>query len=302
MEVTLEPLISVGMPVFNSELTLANAISAILGQDYSNFELIISDNASTDSTRDICNYFSSIDSRIRVTNQIQAITPTKNFAFVLSESRGKYFTWAAGDDVKSPNFLSSNIEVLRRNPNAVASMGHIAFEYHGNLSPHINIGKFTGSEIEKFKKFLKISHQSHGMIYSLMKTEIITKCEFIDQFFFGWDWAINLFLLGKGEILVADQALTVFGINGISNSKDVYKIHGLFGAKRMLPFLRFNKIVLQLVTNWKLRDKLIILSNLTILNLRTLFFEFRLFIPFLGRSKRSAEKFLNIKNFVRYKK
>jgi glycosyltransferase involved in cell wall biosynthesis len=92
------PKVSIGLPVYNGELFLKTAIDSLLNQSYSNFELIISDNNSTDSTQRICQEYAKNDDRIRYIKQEKNIGPYPNFYFVLSQSKGKYFMWAAADD------------------------------------------------------------------------------------------------------------------------------------------------------------------------------------------------------------
>ena len=79
--------LSIGMPIFNGELFIHQAIKSILAQTFTNFELIISDNASTDSTREICEKFAKQDNRIRYFRQESNIGIHKNFNFVLKQAK-----------------------------------------------------------------------------------------------------------------------------------------------------------------------------------------------------------------------
>lgn len=92
------PWVSVGMPVFNGESFIAQAIDSILAQTYPFFEIIISDNASTDETEKICRGYAERDSRIRYIRQNTNLGATTNFRFVLDEARYQRFIWAAADD------------------------------------------------------------------------------------------------------------------------------------------------------------------------------------------------------------
>ena len=92
------PILSVGMPVYNGELFLREALDSLLAQSFSNFELIISDNASSDVTEAICLDYQKIDKRIRYIRQAENIGALANFQVVLNESSGQYFMWAACDD------------------------------------------------------------------------------------------------------------------------------------------------------------------------------------------------------------
>jgi glycosyltransferase involved in cell wall biosynthesis len=113
------PLLSVGVPVYNGERFLADALESALGQEYPNLEVLISDNASTDSTPDICRRFKA-DSRVRYSRSPETTEPIANFGRVLGMARGEYFTWLAHDDVlTSPSYAATLVETLEANPDAV---------------------------------------------------------------------------------------------------------------------------------------------------------------------------------------
>src|SRR4051812_1631337 len=94
---TAAPSVSIGMPVYNGSAFLREAIEALLGQTYADFELIISDNASTDDTATICREYADRDRRIQYHRHDVGLSTTKNFNHVLSLSRGRFFMWAAHD-------------------------------------------------------------------------------------------------------------------------------------------------------------------------------------------------------------
>ena len=100
-----KPTVSIGMPVFNGERYIRGALDSLLTQTFSDFELIISDNASTDGTKDICKEYSKKDSRIRYVRQVKNLGALANFQFVLDEAVGVYFMWAAYDDLRSKSFI-----------------------------------------------------------------------------------------------------------------------------------------------------------------------------------------------------
>ncbi len=101
------PRVSIGLPVYNGEATLAMAIEALLSQTVSDLELIISDNASTDGTEAICRDFAARDTRVRYFRQQANLGSVANFGFVLELAAGEYFMWAAHDDLKSPDFVAA---------------------------------------------------------------------------------------------------------------------------------------------------------------------------------------------------
>ena len=106
------PLVSIGMPVYNAERYVEEAIQSILGQTFANFELIISDNASTDATPEICQKYAAQDNRIRLVSNEFNLGAAKNYNHVFLMSRGRYFRWAAADDLCAPEYLERCVEVL----------------------------------------------------------------------------------------------------------------------------------------------------------------------------------------------
>lgn len=113
------PYISIGMPVFNGEKYLEDALKYILNQSYTNFELIISDNASTDNTSRICNTYALKDKRIRYYRNEKNLGITMNFNKVFKLSSGEYFKWAAYDDVLDQDYLLKCVKILQRDPSIV---------------------------------------------------------------------------------------------------------------------------------------------------------------------------------------
>jgi len=93
------PKVSIGMPVYNGEKFIHDALNSILAQTFTDFELIISDNGSTDSTEAICRVYAEKDDRIRYVRQVENKGGLFNFKFVLDEAVGDYYMWAAHDDV-----------------------------------------------------------------------------------------------------------------------------------------------------------------------------------------------------------
>jgi len=101
------PMVSIGMPVFNGEAFLCEAIDSLLEQTFTDFELVISDNASTDETQSICRKYASRDSRIRYIRQPENQGALANFQYVLDNSNGQYFMWAAADDLFDREWLDA---------------------------------------------------------------------------------------------------------------------------------------------------------------------------------------------------
>ena len=105
------PRVSVGLPVYNGERFLAQAIDSVLQQTHSDLELVISDNASTDRTEEICRSYTTQDSRVRYFRSSANIGACRNFSRVFELSRAPYFKWACYDDICVPGFLEKCVAV-----------------------------------------------------------------------------------------------------------------------------------------------------------------------------------------------
>jgi len=129
------PRVSIGLPVYNGEKFLRVAVESILQQDYADFELIISDNASTDATQDICREYAAKDPRIRCYRNEKNIGASGNFNRLVDLARGEFFKWAAHDDVHLPGFLRRCLEVIDHAPATVALVTPRAelIDEHGNV-------------------------------------------------------------------------------------------------------------------------------------------------------------------------
>jgi len=112
-------LVSIGMPVYNEEKFIEKAILSLLDQDYKNFELIISDNASTDKTKKICLNYSEKDSRIRFYTRDTTTDSTTNFNYVASIAKGDFFMWASGHDTRDPTFISRCVATFEKSNSIV---------------------------------------------------------------------------------------------------------------------------------------------------------------------------------------
>jgi glycosyltransferase involved in cell wall biosynthesis len=111
-----KPRVSIGLPVFNGEKYLEEALDSILAETYTDFELIISDNSSTDRTAQICVAYVAKDNRIRYYRNERNLGAAWNHNRVVELSRGEYFKWAAYDDVLAPEFLEKCVSVLDKDP------------------------------------------------------------------------------------------------------------------------------------------------------------------------------------------
>ena len=158
MELT-EPLISIGLPVYNGENFLKEALDSILAQTFTDFELIISDNASTDKTEEICREYAAKDKRIRYYRNEYNLGAANNYNRVFKLSSGKYFKWAAHDDVCAPDYLKKCVTLLEQDPSIVLCY------------PKANLIDKEGRDIGVYTENLNInSFKPHERLYQLLET------------------------------------------------------------------------------------------------------------------------------------
>ena len=113
------PPVSLGLPVYNGEQFLAETLDSILAQTFPDFELLISDNASTDQTEEICREYMARDRRIRYSRNAENLGSAQNFNRVFELTRGAYFAWIGYDDPIAPTFVERCVEVLDRHSEVV---------------------------------------------------------------------------------------------------------------------------------------------------------------------------------------
>lgn len=154
---TAVPRLSIGLPVYNGEQYLSEALDALLGQSYTDFELIISDNASSDGTADICHRYAARDPRIRYIRQPRNIGAAPNHNLVFREARGELFKWASHDDLYAPDLLRRCVEALDAHPDVVlAHAGTATIDGAGTLTETYDYQLVTGSPRapERFRSML----------------------------------------------------------------------------------------------------------------------------------------------------
>ncbi len=204
----LDPLVSIGLPVYNGELYLAESIESLLGQTFSDFELIISDNGSSDKTQSICERYARRDARVRYYREEDNLGCAWNYNRVVELSRGKYFKWAADDDIHMPTFLAKTVEVLDHNPDVLwcfCGHSHIGPDGQFLSGPSNNDTSFLDSNgwdrtspkpHQRFQSIL-LAHSGLDM-YALLRRDVFKKTKGF-QSIYGAEKVLlgELALLGK---------------------------------------------------------------------------------------------------------
>jgi glycosyltransferase involved in cell wall biosynthesis len=172
------PLISIGLPVYNGEAFLPQALDSLLSQTVADFELIISDNASRDRTPDICVSYAKLDARIKYSRTDKLLRPGENYNRTLELSSGKYFKWAAHDDVCAPTFLDKCLEVLETDPSVVLAYSKVKIIDPQGVEVETYKYKLptdSPSPSERFGALVRANHRIYGgyEIFGLIRTETL---------------------------------------------------------------------------------------------------------------------------------
>ena len=117
------PTISVGVPVYNGEQHLAQALDSLLAQTHGDLEIVISDNASTDRTPALCEQYAARDPRVRYIRQSRNIGAPRNWNAVVEAARGSFFKWASANDYANDRYLETCLQALHDDPGTVLAFG-----------------------------------------------------------------------------------------------------------------------------------------------------------------------------------
>lgn len=207
------PKVSVALPVYNGEAFLEEAIESVLCQTYSDWELILCDNASDDATADICQKFARKDARIRYVRNESNIGAAKNFNRTVALARGQYFRWLAADSALHPKVLAKCVEVLQRDEDVVGVCTGFASIVEGRDDyPRIPGNfRFMDERVENRAKNLidrVIGVRGPLTVWALMCVETLRKTGLIRPFI-GSDSVFVLEFALCGKIEFIDEPLSL---------------------------------------------------------------------------------------------
>lgn len=173
--------LSIGVPVFNGERYLAAALQSVLDGSFADFEVIISDNGSTDGTEEISRAFVAKDDRIRYLRNASNIGPNPNYNRVFRAATGTYFKWLAYDDLCGPDMLARCVEILDRDPSIVlCSARYVEIGEDGqpvaeqpyridltSSKPHVRLGQ------------LMCTSRGHPILYGVIRAETLRRTKLL---------------------------------------------------------------------------------------------------------------------------
>jgi glycosyltransferase involved in cell wall biosynthesis len=254
MKDTGKPKLTIGMPAYNESKLMHNRLVNIFKQTFTDFEIIISDNGSTDNTHRICEEYAKNENRINNFRQSKNMGWVWNHKFVAEKANGKYFVWAAVDDIWESDFLEKNIQVLDTMKNVVASVSKIK-KYGPKIEEFVNnpsdaifpkiykkirrhfrpFGPYpaSGTYAKKIQIYLK--KPSALGLYSVFRTDVLKKSLVRDRISV-WDLAFTLEFLKHGDLHVIDEVLLHRYTKGVSS-------HGIWDEYVRQKEIRFFEVI-----------------------------------------------------------
>lgn len=174
------PSVTVGVPVYNGQRYLRATLNSLMAQTYPNLEIVISDNASTDRTEQICREFVEADSRFRYLRLDHNIGPARNFNRCLEFATGKFFKWNAADDVCAPEFIERCVVMLERDPSLVLAHprtriidneGKVVANYEYEL------GLSETTPAQRLRNLVFANHRVHGghELFGVIRTDALRR-------------------------------------------------------------------------------------------------------------------------------
>lgn len=246
----LKPKVSIGLIVYNGGKYLKNAIDSFLNQTFENYEIIISDNASTDDTKKICQEYARLNHKIKYVRQNKNKGAIFNFKHVLEHARGDYFMWASHDDIFAPTYISECLNIFKNNSNCVSVCSNFKVKnYLSNKVTNTHTPVPRSSSTKFSRVMISLFDMHPNMIYGLHKTETIKKVKFDT---FDWfDIYINIQMSYFGKVFIIPNYLYIVGTHGLrkpySMKGNKYISFKIF-RKKLIDFTKGKFSLLQRIT------------------------------------------------------
>ena len=244
-----KPTLSIGLPVYNGERYLSKTLDSLLSQDFEDFELVISDNGSSDQTQAICRDFARRDHRIRYLRSDENLGATWNFRRVFEMSEGEFFKYAAYDDECYPTMVRRCMEVFRVSDPTVALVYTLSERIDENSRV---IPQKRGFNWDRVATSAKTPHQRlahiiwralHGQAYyGVIRASFLRRARPFGCITADWMLLAELGMMGKiievPEVLFRLRFHPGNTFNATSTPLDILKWHNpaANGWEKLLPF------------------------------------------------------------------
>ena len=213
--------LSIGIPVHNGAEFLGETIESYLGQTFSDFELIISDNASTDNTETIAHRYAARDSRVRYVRNAVNIGANQNFNQVFALGNAEYFKWAASDDLCKPEFLARCIEELEADPSVVLACTNTLFFDANGLRPDLTDPGWnlrSDSAVERLRYAMFANHWVNSLA-GVIRRSALERTHLLPKFA-GGDYCLMAELAAQGKLVQIAEPLFLRRLHPGSSSQN----------------------------------------------------------------------------------
>jgi glycosyltransferase involved in cell wall biosynthesis len=203
------PKVTIGLPVYNGDKKgLRQSIESILGQDYSNIELVISDNASTDGTSGVCQEFAAKENRVRYYRNETNIGANKNFLRALDLCTSAFFKWAEHGDVHEPSYISSCMKKMLEDDAIVLCYPRTRAIHENGVSEIANdhVNAMDDSPVERYVHVISELCYCNAF-YGIYRTSVVRELKLWDTECRGPDVVMMAEIALKGKILQIDDIL-----------------------------------------------------------------------------------------------
>jgi glycosyltransferase involved in cell wall biosynthesis len=217
------PLVSIGVPVYNGQRFLREALDSLVGQTYRNLEIVICDNASTDHTPEICAEYVARDSRVRYFRNETNLGVVGNYRRVFALSTGDYFTWGASDDLRPPQAIADAVEAFRQNPTAVMGHGPVDLRLKHNDSRERAANEMDlldpdgATRIRTFTRQLR----HNGMLYGLYRRTALARATLGEHY--GQDYLVCLKVCQSGPVAYMTSPIIEYRERGEPLTSPMYR-------------------------------------------------------------------------------
>jgi glycosyltransferase involved in cell wall biosynthesis len=177
-----KPRVSLGVPVYNGQRFIRATLDSLLAQTFTDFELIICDNCSTDGTESICREYAAKDTRVRYFRNERNLGPAPNYNRCFELSRGELFKWCAADDLCAPELLDQSIAMLDADPRLVAVYTRtVSIDPDGNeLSKYDrDLDLDVDSPALRLKRLIFANHRRHTAheLFSVIRSDVLRRTQ-----------------------------------------------------------------------------------------------------------------------------
>jgi glycosyltransferase involved in cell wall biosynthesis len=266
-----KPRVSIGLPVYNGERFLRETLDSLLAQTYSDFELIISDNASTDGTEEICSAYVAKDQRVHYFRNATNIGVDPNFNRAFELSTGDYFKWASADDLCKPEHLARCLAVLDNDDTIVLASTKTRFIDESGKILDIDDPGWDLRSDAAHERLRYVIHAGHWMnaTFGLMRADALAKTRLIASYPKG-DYRLLAELSLRGKFVEIPEYLFFRRIHSGASSQNTTNLrwttefHAGNGGRLCLPFsnLSLDYLITIIKSELSVRYKLFLVGSL----------------------------------------